>query len=103
MSLAEFSYNNGYHSSIKMAPFEALYGRKCRSPICWKNASEEAIVGPEMLEEMQESIQVVRKRMKEAQDRQKSYADVRRKPLEFEIGDMVFLKVSPMKGVKRLA
>lgn len=101
LPLAEFSYNNSYHSNIKMAPFEALYGRKCRSPICWEEENETTIVGPEMIGEMQEQVKLIQQRMKAAQDRQKSYADVRRKVMEFQVGDFVFLKVSPMKGIKR--
>ncbi|GKB33509.1 putative reverse transcriptase domain-containing protein [Tanacetum coccineum] len=78
LPLIEFSYNNSYHTSIKAAPFEALYGRKCRSPICWAEH-----------------------RLQASRDRQKSYADKRRKPLEFQVGDKVMLKVSPWKGVIR--
>ncbi|GJS79774.1 putative reverse transcriptase domain-containing protein [Tanacetum coccineum] len=78
LPLAEFSYNNSYHSSIRCAPFEALYGRKCRSPVLWAEIGESSLIGPEL-----------------------SYADNRRKPLEFEVGDRVMLKVSPWKGVIR--
>jgi len=101
LPLVEFSYNNSYHASIKMAPYEALYGRKCRSALCWDQSSDVRDLGPDMLQETIDGVQVIRARMKAAQDRQKSYADVRRRPLEFEVDDMVFLKVSPMKGVKR--
>jgi hypothetical protein len=101
LSLAEFSYNNSYHSSIRCAPFEALYGRKCRSPILWAEIGETQLVGPEIVQEATDKIFQIKDRLKAARDRQKSYADKRRKPLEFEVGDFVFLKVSPWKGVIR--
>ncbi|GJU06850.1 putative reverse transcriptase domain-containing protein [Tanacetum coccineum] len=80
LPLVEFSYNNSYHASIKAAPFEALYGQKCRSPVCWAE---------------------IKQRIQAARDRQKSYADLKRKPMEFQVGDRVMLKVSPWKGVVR--
>ena len=99
--LVEFSYNNSFHTSIGMAPYEALYGRKCRSPLCWDQIGESRVLGPALLQETVDSVRIIRDRMKTAQDRQKSYADSRRRPLEFAVGDMVFLRVSPWKGVKR--
>ncbi|KAI3794930.1 hypothetical protein L1987_37571 [Smallanthus sonchifolius] len=99
LPLVEFSYNNSYHTSIKAAPFEALYGRKCRSPICWAEVGDSQLTGPELVLETSEKIVQIRSRMAAARDRQKSYADKRRKPLEFQVGDMVLLKVSPWKGV----
>ena len=101
LPLVEFSYNNSYHASIKAAPFEALYGRKCRSPICWDEVGEAQLIGPDLVRETTEKIAQIKERLKVARDRQKSYADVRRKPLEFEVGDRVMLKVSPWKGVIR--
>ncbi|KAF5803695.1 putative nucleotidyltransferase, Ribonuclease H [Helianthus annuus] len=101
LPLIEFSYNNSYHSSIKAAPFEALYGRKCRSPLCWHEVGDSQITGPEFVLEASESIVQIRNRMAAARDRQKSYADKRSKPLEFEVNDRVMLKVSPWKGVVR--
>ncbi|KAI3717350.1 hypothetical protein L1987_68917 [Smallanthus sonchifolius] len=101
LSLVEFSYNNSYHTSIKAAPFEALYGRKCRSPICWAEVGDSQLTGPELEFETSEKIVQIRNPMAAARDRQKSYADKRRKPLEFQVGDMVLLKVSPWKGVIR--
>ncbi|KAD2804832.1 hypothetical protein E3N88_38209 [Mikania micrantha] len=101
LPLVEFSYNNSYHTSIKCAPFEALYGRKCRSPICWAEIGETQFTGPELIQETTDKIAVIRDRIKAAQDRQKSYADTRRKPLEFQVGDKVMLKVSPWKGIVR--
>ncbi|GJT51236.1 retrotransposon protein, putative, ty3-gypsy subclass [Tanacetum coccineum] len=99
--LVEFSYNNSYHASIKAAPFEALYGRKCRSPVCWAEVGEVQLTGPEIVQETTEKIIQVKQRMQAARDRQKSYADLKRKPMEFEVGDKVMLKVSPWKGVVR--
>ncbi|GKA78756.1 putative reverse transcriptase domain-containing protein [Tanacetum coccineum] len=101
LSLVEFSYNNSYHASIKAAPFEALYGRKCRSPVCWTEVGEAQILGPKLIQETIEKIMQIQQRMQAARDRQKSYADLKRKPMEFQIGDKVMLKVSPWKGVVR--
>ncbi|GJT28313.1 putative reverse transcriptase domain-containing protein [Tanacetum coccineum] len=98
LPLAEFSYNNSYHASIKAAPFEALYGRKCRSPVCWSEVGDAQLTGPEMIRETTEMIVQIKNRLLAARSRQKSYADVRRKPLEFEVGDKVMLKLSPSKG-----
>ncbi|GJY12036.1 putative reverse transcriptase domain-containing protein [Tanacetum coccineum] len=101
LPLVEFSYNNSYHASIKAAPFEALYGRKCRSPVCWTEVGEAQILGPELIQETTEKIIQIKQRMQAARDRQKSYADLKRKPMEFQVGDKVMLKVSPWKGVVR--
>ncbi|GKA89099.1 putative reverse transcriptase domain-containing protein [Tanacetum coccineum] len=101
LPLVEFSYNNSYHTSIKCAPFEALYGRKCRSPVIWTEVGESQLIGPEIVQEMTEKIVQIKERLKTARSRQKSYADKRRKPLEFQVGDRVLLKVSPWKGVVR--
>ncbi|GJY02442.1 putative reverse transcriptase domain-containing protein [Tanacetum coccineum] len=95
LPLVEFSYNNSYHASIKAAPFEALYGRKCRSPVCWTEVGEAQILGPELIQETTEKIIQIKQRMQAARDRQKSYADLKRKPMEFQVGDKVMLKVSP--------
>ncbi|GJU37145.1 putative reverse transcriptase domain-containing protein [Tanacetum coccineum] len=89
------------HASIKAAPFEALYGRKCRSPVCWTEVGEAQILGPELIQETTEKIVQIKQRMQAARDRQKSYADLKRKPMEFQVGDKVMLKVSPWKGVVR--
>ncbi|KAJ0576059.1 putative nucleotidyltransferase, Ribonuclease H [Helianthus annuus] len=101
LPLIEFSYNNSYHSSIEVAPFEALYGRKCRTPVCWAEIGESQLSGPEIVQETTDKIIQIKERLKTARDRQKSYADNRRKPLEFQVGDKVLLKVSPWKGVVR--
>ncbi|KAL1549147.1 hypothetical protein AAHA92_17282 [Salvia divinorum] len=99
--LIEFAYNNSFQAKINMAPYEALYGRKCRSPLYWDEVGERRILGPDSVEEMIEIVRRIRQRIKEAQDRQKSYADVRRTDLQFNVGDKVFLKVSPSKGITR--
>nr|GEV91439.1 putative reverse transcriptase domain-containing protein [Tanacetum cinerariifolium] len=101
LPLVEFSYNNSYHSSVRCAPFEALYGRKCRSPIMWDEVGESQLIGPELVQETTEKISQIKDRLKVARDRQKSYADKRRKPLEFSIGGYVLLKVLPWNGVVR--
>ncbi|GJR79944.1 putative reverse transcriptase domain-containing protein [Tanacetum coccineum] len=101
LPLIEFSYNNSYHTSIKAAPFEALYGRKCRSPICWAEVGDAQLTGPEIVRETTEKIIQIKHRLQASRDRQKCYADKRRKPLEFQVGDKVMLKVSPWKGVIR--
>ncbi|GJY36583.1 hypothetical protein Tco_0421961 [Tanacetum coccineum] len=97
----EFSYNNSYHSSVRCAPFKALYGRKCRSPIIWTMVGEGQLIGPELVQETTEKISQIKDRLKAARDRQKSYVDKRRKPLEFIVGEYVLFKVSPWKGVVR--
>ena len=102
LPLIEFAYNNSYHSSIQTAPFEALYGRRYRSPIGWFEVSKASIIGPDLVFNALEKVQLIRERLRVAQNRQKSYADVHRKDLEFEIGDYVYLKISPMKRVKRI-
>ncbi|GJT24997.1 putative reverse transcriptase domain-containing protein [Tanacetum coccineum] len=83
--LVEFSYNNSYHSSVRCAPFESLYGRKCRSPFMWAEVGEGQLIGPELVQETTEKISQIKNRLKDARDRQKSYADKRRKPLEFNV------------------
>ncbi|GJZ35122.1 putative reverse transcriptase domain-containing protein [Tanacetum coccineum] len=99
LPLVEFSYNNSYHSSVRCVPFEALYGRKCRSPIMWAEVREGQLIGPDLVQETTEKISQIKDRLKAAHDCQKSYADKRRKSLEFSVGDYVLLKVSPWKGV----
>ncbi|GKE68764.1 reverse transcriptase domain-containing protein [Tanacetum coccineum] len=99
LPLVEFSYNNSYHESIKAAPYEALYGRKCRSPVCWSEVGYNQLTGPELIRDTTEKNVQIKNRLLTARSRQKSYADRRLKPLEFEVVDMVLLKVSPWKGV----
>ncbi|KAJ9556477.1 hypothetical protein OSB04_011091 [Centaurea solstitialis] len=101
LPLIEFAYNNSYHSSIEAAPYEILYGRKCRTPLCWDEVGEKQLAGPEVVQITSDKINQVRERLKTARDRQKSYADKRRKDIEFQVGDQVMLKVSPWKGVIR--
>ena len=101
LPLVEFSYNNSYQASIQMAPYEALYGRPCRSPICWTEVGESSITCLDLIGDTSEKVRLILKRPLTAQSRQKSYADVRRRPLEFEVRDHVFLKVMPKKGVIR--
>ncbi|GJY07795.1 putative reverse transcriptase domain-containing protein [Tanacetum coccineum] len=101
LSLVEFSYNNSYHFSVRCAPFEAFYGRKFRSPILWDEVGEGQLIGPELVQETNEKISQINNRLKAACDRQKSYADKKKKPLEFSVGDYVLLKVSPWKGMVR--
>ncbi|GJX98284.1 reverse transcriptase domain-containing protein [Tanacetum coccineum] len=101
LPLVEFSYNNSYHSSIRCAPVEALYGRKCRSPVLWAKVRENRLIGPKMVQKTTDKVALIKEKLKAARDRQKIYADNRRKPLEFEVGDKVLLKVSPWKGVVR--
>ncbi|GJT03797.1 putative reverse transcriptase domain-containing protein [Tanacetum coccineum] len=91
LPLVEFSYNNSYHASIKAAPFEALYGRKCRSPVCWAEVGDVQLTGPEIIHETTEKIVQIRQRLQAARDRQRSYANIRRKPLEFQVGDRVMI------------
>jgi hypothetical protein len=101
LSWAEFSYNNSYQESLKMAPFKALYGRQCRTPLNSIELGEKAIFGPDIVVEAEATIRHIQENFKVARLRQESYANKRRRPLQFEAGDHVYLKVSPMKGVKR--
>jgi hypothetical protein len=98
---AEFSYNNSYQASLKMSPFEALYGRKCRTPLYWDQTGERQLFGPEIIQEAEEQVQQIRENLRTAQSRQKSYADTRRRLLEFKEGYYVYLKVSPLRGMRR--
>jgi hypothetical protein len=98
---AEFSYNNSYQESMKMTPFEALYGRQCRTLLNWIEPGEKAIFGPNIVVEAEATVRRIQENLKVAKLRQESYANKRRRPLQFEVGDHVYLKVLPMKGVKR--
>ena len=99
--LVEFVYNNSFQSSIGMAPYEALYGRKCRTPLCWTELSEKKVIGPDFIQETEEKVKMIRERLKVTNDRQKLYADMKRKDTRYEIGEKVFLKVSPWNKVMR--
>ena len=101
LHLMKFSYNNSFQATIGITPFEALYGKRCGSPLCWDEVGERELVGPELVRLTNEAVQKIRARMRTVQSRQKCYADVRRRSLEFEIEDPVFLRVAPMEGVLR--
>ncbi|GJU91235.1 putative reverse transcriptase domain-containing protein [Tanacetum coccineum] len=99
LPLVEFSYNNSYHASIKAAPYEALYGRKCRSPVCWSEVGDSQLTGPELIRDTTKKIVQTKNRLLTARSRQKSYADRRTKSLEFEFDDMVLLKILAKVGL----
>ncbi|KAA3461164.1 Retrotransposable element Tf2 [Gossypium australe] len=101
LPLVEFAYNNSYQSSIQMAPYEALYGCKCQIPLDWTELSEKQIHRVDLVRETEEKVKVICDSLKSTSDRQKSYADLKRKEIEFQVGDKVFLKVSPWKKVLR--
>ena len=97
----EFAYNNSYQSSIGMAPCEALYDRRCRTPMCWTKLNEHKAIGPDIIKDTKDKVQVIQQRLKAANDRQKSYADLKRRDIEYEVGDKVFLKVSSWRKILR--
>jgi hypothetical protein len=99
LSYTMFSYNNSYQESLKMAPFEMLYDRRCRTPLFWNETGEWKVFGPDILQEIEKQVRMVRENLRVAQSRQKSYADHRRREISFEVGDFVYLKVSPMRGL----
>ena len=99
--LVEFVYKNSFQSSIGMASYEALYGRKCRTPLCWTELTEKKIIGLDLIQETEEKVKMIRERLKVATDRQKSYTEMRRKDIQNEIDEKVFLKVSPWNKVMR--
>nr|GEY83789.1 retrotransposon protein, putative, Ty3-gypsy subclass [Tanacetum cinerariifolium] len=101
LCFVEFAYNNSWHASIKGAPFELLYGRKCRAPICWNKVRERVIEGPELVKVTNEKVVIAKEKLKEALSQQKSYVGRHRRALEFKSGDRVFFKVSPCRGVQR--
>jgi hypothetical protein len=101
LPLAEFSYSNSYQESIKMSPFEALYGRPCRRPLSWSESGKRVIFGPDIVTEAEEKVKQIWPNILTTQSHQKSYNDKWRHPLEFEVGDHIYIRVSPMKGVRR--
>jgi hypothetical protein len=101
LAFAEFSYNNGYHTSLKKAPFEVLYGRKCCMPMMWSEVGDRVIESPDFIKAAEEKIAEVRENLRIAQSRQKSYTDKRRRELKFDVGYHVYLKVSPIRGTRR--
>ncbi|WVZ97292.1 hypothetical protein U9M48_042841 [Paspalum notatum var. saurae] len=98
---AEFSYNNSYQASLKKSPFEALYGRRCRTPLFWNQTGEKQVFKPDLIRDAEQQIKMVRENLRVAQSRQKSYADVQRRDLTFKVDVFVYLKVSPMRGIRR--
>ncbi|GKF04974.1 putative reverse transcriptase domain-containing protein [Tanacetum coccineum] len=98
LPLVEFSYNNSYHASIKAGPFESLYDRKCCSPVCWAEVGQVQVTGPEIVQETTEKVIQIKQRMQAAHDQQKSYANLKRKAMEFQVGDRVMLKVLEKVG-----
>jgi len=101
LALIEFAYNNSYQSSIGMPPYEVLYGRKCRTPLCWSEVGERKLVGPEIVQQTEDRVKIIKDRLKISSDRQKSYADLKRRDIEYQVGDKVFLKVSPWNKIMR--
>jgi hypothetical protein len=101
LPLAKFSYNNSYQESLRMAPFEALYGRRWRTPLNWIVPGERTIFGPDLVTETEKIVHRIQSNLKVVKAWQESYANKRRRPLEFKAGDRVYLRVSPMWGVKR--
>jgi hypothetical protein len=101
LPLVEFAYNNSYHSSIGMPPYEALYGRPCRMPLSWDRLEDRVTVGLELIQEMEEQVIQIRQRLKEAHDRQKSYVDAHRTDRSYEVGDQVFIRIRPNKSTIR--
>ena len=99
--LVEFVYNNSFQLSIGMTPYDALYGRKCITLLCWTELSEKKVIVPDLIQETEEKVKIIKEIFKVATDRQKSYADMKRKDIQYEIGEKVFLKVSPWKKVMR--
>jgi hypothetical protein len=98
---AEFSYNNSYQESLKITPFEVLYGRRCHTPLNWIEPGEKVIFGPDLVEEAEATVHCIQDNLKAAKSRQETYANKRHQPLEFEVGDHVYLRVLPMKDMKR--
>jgi hypothetical protein len=99
LSWAEFSYNNSYQGSLKMTPFEVLYGHLCRTPLNWIEPVENMIFGPDLVEEAEMTVRHIQDNLRVTKSREESYANKRHRPLEFAVGDHAYLKVSPMKGM----
>jgi hypothetical protein len=101
LSWVKFSYNNRYQESLEMAPFEVLYGRRCRTPLNWIEPGEKVIFDPNIIDEAEAMVHCIQDNLKATKSCQEIYANKRRRPLQFEVGDHVYIRVSPMKGVKR--
>jgi hypothetical protein len=99
LPLVEFAYNNSFQATIGMTPYEALYRCKCKSPLYWDEVGEKYLIRPKIIQDVKNKISIIQKRMLTAQSQQKSYADKHRRQLEFNVGNLVYLKISPMKGV----
>jgi len=101
LSLIKFTSNNSFYSKIGMTPFEALYGRRCRTLLCWYESGESDLLRPEVVQETIEKVKMIQEKMKASQSRQKSYHDKRRKDIEFQVGDHLFFRVNLVTGVGR--
>ena len=101
LPFAEFAYNNSYQSSLGKAPFEVLYGRRCRTPLNWSETGERQFFGPDMIQEAEEQVRIVREKLKTAQSRQKSQYDRKHKAMTFEVDEKAYLRVTPLKGTHR--
>ena len=95
---AEFSYNNSYQTSLKMAPFEALYGRRCRTPLSWDEVGDRQLFGPDLIKESEQKVKLIRDRLKVAQSRKKSYVDSKHKETVYEVGDRAYLEYPHFEG-----
>ena len=102
MHLVEFAYKNHYQASTKLSPFETLYGRKCNTPITWRNTVDRLMLGPDLLKELELTMKHVQSNLKIAQDRKKSHANLKRTQKEFQVGEHVFVKVKPQKNSFKL-
>eukprot|EP00253_Pinus_taeda_P024650 PITA_24650 len=98
LHLVEFAYNNGYHTSLQMSPFEVLYGRKFRTPSSWGGLEDKLMLGPEMLKEMDEMVKKVRTNLKATQDRQKSFANRKRSFKKYQVGDHVYIRIQAKRS-----
>jgi hypothetical protein len=101
LAFVEFSYNNGYHTSLKKTPFEVLYGRKCCTPLMWSEVEDRVVESSNFIKATEEKILEIQENLRISRSRQRSYADKRRRELEFEVGDHVYLKISPIRGTRR--
>src|SRR3954467_5987540 len=98
LPFAEFSYNNSYQASLKMAPFEVLYGRKCRTPLNWSETGERTLIGPDIIQHVEDQVRVIREHLKVAQSYQKRNYDRKHKEMVYQPGEYAYLRVTPMRG-----
>src|SRR3954466_14922085 len=101
LPFAEFSHNNSYQASLQMAPFEVLYGRKCRTPMNWSETGERPLIGPDIIQHAEDQVRVIRDNLKAAQSRQKSNYDRKHKEMVYQPGEYAYLRVTPMRGTHR--